>query len=64
MNEEEYIRENYGTCSIVPCLCLKKKNWLGTLCPNWTPIKEKSFSEILERLRNNDKRRIKKESNR
>ena len=26
----------YGTCTLVPCKCLRTE-WLGTLCPNWKP---------------------------
>lgn len=51
INEEQYIRENYGNCKVTPCQCILNKNWLGTLCQNWEPVKEKSFAERYEALR-------------
>lgn len=53
--EAEYIQENYGSCAVSPCTCNKGGRWVGTICPNWRPIKEKSFKEVLERLKNERK---------
>lgn len=31
------LRDVYGTCAKVPCLCLRGQ-WLGRLCVYWTPM--------------------------
>lgn len=45
--DSDYYLNNYGTCSITPCSCLKT-GWLGTLCYNWKPLGVKSLEELTQ----------------
>ena len=53
----DYWLDNYGTCTIAPCTCLKD-GWLGRRCGNWKPLGVRSLAALLaihERNNNDDK---------
>lgn len=37
--------ENYGTCAVHPCLCLRGP-WRGRACPNWQPTSARTYEEL------------------
>lgn len=41
----EYIADNYGECSVEPCICLKT-GWIGTACFNWKPTRAVNMEEL------------------
>ena len=47
MPGREYFDHNYGTC-VRPdgCECLRRRIWLGTLCPAWVPAGVSSYDEL------------------
>lgn len=48
----EYIRDHYGSCGLGPrCHCLNTGPWLGTSCPQWTPVNWKDWEDGLLALR-------------
>ena len=55
----EYIKDHYGYCRVYnpdvkdSCRCMKEGFPPG--CPNWVPVKEDSFNEMIERLKNENK---------
>jgi hypothetical protein len=44
---EEYVRENYGSCTQEKCACLRD-GWLGTICPFWKPLDGESFQKLVD----------------
>lgn len=52
----DYIKDNYGHCKAYnpsvrdSCSCLKN-GWMGRACPNWVPVDENNWEEMLEKLR-------------
>jgi len=52
----DYIKDHYGHCKTYDpkikdsCSCLKE-GWLGRFCPNWVPIEENNFEEMIEKLK-------------
>lgn len=50
----EYLRDNYGECSLGSprCLCLKPGHaWLGADCPTWRPWGVQTLAELAEHQR-------------
>lgn len=46
-DEEFYIKQNYGTCTLEQCACLKPGNkWIGMECLNWKPVDCKTIEEL------------------
>ena len=52
MSEADYIANYYGTCDMgAACIHLKPENpWIGNRCWHWTPVKDRSFKDMLVRL--------------
>lgn len=52
----DYIKDNYGYCKTYnpkvrkSCACLQD-GYKGQLCPNWVPVTENNWEEMLEKLR-------------
>jgi hypothetical protein len=45
----DYIADHYGTCTSNLCKCLfPGHSWLGRACPNWRPVKAKTWEELYE----------------
>jgi len=62
---EDYFLDYYGKCNLDPCLCIPSvKNedgrfggaWVGRKCPDWVPLGAKNFDELMEWMRNRDKK--------
>ncbi len=41
-----YFDHNYGTCALTPCQCLLEQRWIGEACPNWKPLRVRSWAEL------------------
>lgn len=50
VNLKDYIHDNYGTCRLKTCTCLKE-GWAGTACPEWQPINFNSFDDMINSAR-------------
>ncbi len=47
-----YIADNYGRCRVEPCRCLRPgSTWLGRACPNWKPVKARTWDELRDEQR-------------
>lgn len=44
----DYIADNYGTCNLIECQCLRKNIWIGRECPFWIPTHARTWKELLD----------------
>ncbi len=51
MDLKAYFDENYGTCAMDHCICLKN-GWIGTGCYSWKPFGVSTWEELREAQKN------------
>lgn len=42
----DYLADNYGSCRITPCRCLKYDWRQGRACRNWVPVEAQTWDEL------------------